>query len=144
MAAAVRFRPMRRLSILFVATWVATACAVGLIAGPSQARALHARHNAGARHARLTRRPLRMPNTTAAFDQGDQWTLAPARAFSTDRPLVAFNYQIAHGGPMGSVGFQRPASGLWPTPQPDRGLAASLHLDRPQPIVGAKLSFSLR
>ncbi len=85
-----------------------------------------------------------MTPTTVALQRQDQKVLAPA-VYAPDRVPTAFTYQIAREGPVGSVGFQRPAMDPWGQSQDaSRGLASSLHLDRPESTFGAKLTVPLK
>ena len=90
-------------------------------------------------------RPIRLAlPTSVAFQRADQRSLASASAFQRDRLPTAFDYRLARNGPIGSVGFHRPTADGWEPNDTSRGLASSLHLDRPESTFGARLSLPLR
>ncbi len=113
---------------------LATVFAVGLIAaGPLGARPVHITSHPGVRQAIL--HPVRRPVRTAR------------RAVRPQPPIVtpvALTTQTPSEGPVAAIGIHRPPLDPWATPQTDRGLAAALKLDKPQPSLGASYTIPFR
>ena len=125
----------------------AALCAAGFaVAGPVEAKALQPSARHVPRHpTRYAHRIVRLATPTPiALRRQDAPALAPP-TYQRDRLPTAFTYQVARNGPEGSVGFHRPTIDPWSESQgTSRGLASSLHLDRPEPTFGAELSVPLR
>jgi len=111
-----------------------TVIAAGLIAaGPLDARPIHITAHPGVRQAILhpVRRQVRRVRR-------------PVGPRPPEATPIAYTGQAPQAGPVGAIGIHRPPLDPWATPQTDRGLAAALKLDKPQPSLGASYTIPFR